>query len=100
MPLAWLELRQIVRNWQSRSVEFYQLVMRHRESRRVTHPTSNGEKDFQMSMLTLEKVELLEAAIEVGPAIVPGVALPVNVFVCPFVGQVHFARLQAYNQRV
>ena len=40
-----------------------------------------------MAVLLLEKVELLEAAIEVAGGLVPGVAFIVNVLVSPEVGE-------------
>lgn len=50
-------------------------------------PTADAEKDFKMTMLLLQKVKLLETAVDVSPNIVPGVFLIVLVCVRPRVGQ-------------
>jgi hypothetical protein len=50
-------------------------------------PAANGKEDLKMAMLLLEKVKLLETAVDVSPNIVPGVLLIVLVCIRPRVGQ-------------
>ena len=38
--------------------------------------------------MALEEIELFEAAVEVFTDVVPGVAFPVDVFVCPDIGEI------------
>lgn len=51
-------------------------------------PTPNGEEDLEGTVLLFEEVELLEAAVEVVTYVVPGVAIEVDIFVCPQVCEV------------
>lgn len=59
-------------------------------------PAADGQEDLEVAVAALEEVELLHAAVEVCPDVVPAVALPVDVGVGPAVGEVDLARVGAH----
>jgi hypothetical protein len=51
-------------------------------------PAADGEEDFEVPVAAFEEGELLETAVEVCSWVVPAVVFPVDVCVCPGVGEV------------
>jgi hypothetical protein len=59
-------------------------------------PSTNGEKDFEMSVSFLEQIDSFEVAVEAfARRVVPGVTWIVDIFVRPNVRKTDLARLRA-----
>lgn len=51
-------------------------------------PAADREEHFEIAVLLLQKIELLKAAVQVCAYVVPRVTFPVDVCICPCVGEV------------
>lgn len=62
-------------------------------------PATDGEEDLELAVSLLEEEELLDAAVDIGPRVVPGVGRIVLVRVRPGIGQVAVKKILENNEK-